>query len=110
MLSFVLPKVAVLSSVVHSWRVDEKNRFADRMIERKVGSFRVKVAHFTKKPVCFSRKGVAISATVGEGIAPQKESVPLLRPRARTHQAFFRFLPSPLHLMRASCCQSVSKR
>ena len=59
MLSFVLPKVAVLSRDVYSWRVDEKNRFADRMIERKVGSFRVKVAHFAKKPVCFSRKGVA---------------------------------------------------
>lgn len=59
MLSFVLPKVAVLSRDVHSWCVDEKNRFADRMIERKVGSFRVKVAHFAKKPVCFSRKGVA---------------------------------------------------
>jgi hypothetical protein len=58
-LSFVLPKVAVLSRDVHSWCVDEKNRFADRMIERKVGSFRVKVAHFAKKPVCFSRKGVA---------------------------------------------------
>ena len=55
----MLPKVAVLSSVVHSWRVDEKNRFADRMIGRKVGSFRVKVAHFAKKPVCFYRKGVA---------------------------------------------------
>ena len=59
MLSFVLPKVAVLSSVVHSWRVDEKKRIADLMIGRKVGSFRVKVAHFAKKPVCFSRKGVA---------------------------------------------------
>jgi hypothetical protein len=58
-LSFVLPKVAVLSSVVHSWRVDEKKRIADPMIGKKVGSFRVKVAHFEKKPVCFSRKGVA---------------------------------------------------
>ena len=61
----MLPKVAVLSSVVHSWRVDEKNRFADRMIERKVGSFRVKVAHFAKKPVCLSRKGVAYFGDCG---------------------------------------------
>ena len=110
MLSFVLPKVAVLSSIVHSWRVDEKNRFADRMIGRKVGSFRVKVAHFAKKAVCFSRKGVADFGDRGRRDRTAKGGVPVLRPRARTHQAFFRFLPSPLHLTRASCCKSVGKR
>ena len=110
MLSFVLSKVAVLSSVVHLWRVDEKKRFADRMMGRKVGRFRVKVAHFEKKPVCFSRKGVADFGDCGSRDRTAKGGVPVLRPRARTHQAIFRFLPSPLHLTRASSCQSVSKR
>ena len=106
----MLPKAAVLSSVVHSWRVDEKNRFADRMIERKVGSFRVKVAHFAKKPVCFSRKGVADFGDRGSMDLTAKRGCSAPSSRARTHQAFFRFLPSLLHLTRASCCQSVSKR
>ena len=110
MLSFVLPKVAVLSRDVHSWCVDEKNRFADRMIERKVGSFRVKVAHFAKKPVCFSRKGVADFGGHGSLDLTAKGECSAPSPSRAYASGVFRFLPSPLHLMRASCCQSVSKR
>ena len=94
----MLPKVAVLSSVVYTWRVDEKNRFADRMIGRKVGSFRVKVAHFAKKPVCFSRKGVAdfgghgsMDFTAkGECFAPSRS-----RAYASGVFSFFAFTSSP---------------
>ena len=98
MLSFVLPKVAVLSSVVHSWRVDEKKRFADRMMGRKVGSFRVKVAHFEKKPVCFSRKGVADFGDRGSRYRTAKRECPSPSP-SRAYASgvfsFFAFTSSP---------------